>query len=232
MADNHDRRDDRQRMERTDRRREDWSADYGRFGSDFGGHGRASHRGGGGTDFGTSQTYRGFGGYGRYGRGQNERFWDREADEASAWFGDEDAERPHRMDNIHAGEGRHRGRGPRGYTRPDERIREDVNDRLTEDPYVDASDIEVTVSGGEVTLSGTVDSRNARRRAEDIAEGVPGVRHVQNDIRASRPGADRASGTRTTGAGASAMAGLGSGGRDAETGSDTGGAGRVSTSRS
>ncbi|HYC03672.1 MAG TPA: BON domain-containing protein [Azospirillaceae bacterium] len=76
-----------------------------------------------------------------------------------------------------------RGRGPRGYVRSDERIREDVADRLTADPYVDASDIDVTVSQGEVTLSGQVDRREARRRAEDIAEAVSGVRHVRNDLR-------------------------------------------------
>lgn len=90
-----------------------------------------------------------------------------------------------------AAEGRHRGRGPRGYTRSDERIREDVNDRLTDDPIVDASDIEVLVSRGEVTLNGNVDSRTAKRRAEDCADDVSGVRHVQNNLRvrdAPKPG--------------------------------------------
>ena len=80
----------------------------------------------------------------------------------------------------------HRGRGPRGYARSDERIREDVSDRLMEDPYVDASDIEVRVSGREVTLDGTVDSRHDKRRAEDIAESVAGVAHVQNNLRVRR----------------------------------------------
>jgi hypothetical protein len=80
-------------------------------------------------------------------------------------------------------EGRLRGRGPRSYTRPDQRIREDVSDWLTEDPHIDASDIEVTVESGEVTLSGTVMSRPVKRRVEDIAESVPGVKHVQNNLR-------------------------------------------------
>ncbi|HVL73223.1 MAG TPA: BON domain-containing protein [Beijerinckiaceae bacterium] len=83
----------------------------------------------------------------------------------------------------------HRGRGPRGYARSAERIREDVSDRLTDDPYVDASDIEIKVSGTEVTLTGTVDSREARRRAEDLAERVVGVTHVQNNLRVRQPGA-------------------------------------------
>jgi BON domain len=77
----------------------------------------------------------------------------------------------------------HRGRGPKGWRRSDQRIAKDVNDHLTDDPDVDASDIEVRVEDGEVTLSGTVDSRFARRRAEDLTEDVRGVGHVQNNLR-------------------------------------------------
>lgn len=84
--------------------------------------------------------------------------------------------------------GEHRGRGPRGYRRSDERIREDVNDRLSDDGFVDASDIEVTVSNGEVTLSGTVSNRAQKRRAEDIADMVSAVSNVQNNIRVAQGG--------------------------------------------
>ena len=80
----------------------------------------------------------------------------------------------------------YRGRGPRGYARSDERIREDVSDRLMDNPHVDASDIEVRVSGREVTLDGTVESRHDKRRAEDIAESIAGVAHVQNNLRVRR----------------------------------------------
>ncbi len=113
-----------------------------------------------------------------YGRGYGEErgFWDRASDEVASWFGDEEAERRRRQDH-------HRGRGPRNYTRSSDRIREDVSDRLTDDWRVDASDIEVTVSGTEVTLSGTVSDREQRRRAEDIAESVSGITHVQNNLR-------------------------------------------------
>lgn len=82
----------------------------------------------------------------------------------------------------------HRGRGPRGYRRSDERIAEDLHKQLTDDSAVDAREIEVVVSGGEVSLSGTVDDRVARRRAEDIAESVSGVVHVANHIRIRQPG--------------------------------------------
>ncbi len=76
-----------------------------------------------------------------------------------------------------------RGLGPKNYARSDDRIREDVCDDLTEDPVLDASEIEVKVANGEVTLSGTVDDRDEKRRAEDDAEQIIGVRHVQNNLR-------------------------------------------------
>jgi hypothetical protein len=77
----------------------------------------------------------------------------------------------------------HRGRGPKGYRRSDERIKEDVNDRLSDDYYLDASDVEVTVTNTEVTLTGTVNNRNDKRRAEDLAESVSGVSNVENRLR-------------------------------------------------
>src|SRR3712207_6478486 len=80
-------------------------------------------------------------------------------------------------------QGLHRGRGPKGYKRSDERIHEDVCERLTEDPMIDASNVEVEVKNGEVTLSGTVSSRGLKRRAEDLAELASGVGHVQNNLR-------------------------------------------------
>lgn len=82
--------------------------------------------------------------------------------------------------------GPHRGVGPKNYTRADQRIHEDVCDRLTEDPHIDARDIEVRVKDGEISLAGTVDSRRTRRRAEDLAEQVLGATHVQNDLRVAR----------------------------------------------
>jgi hypothetical protein len=132
--------------------------------------------------------YEGYGGYrpsgGPYGsggardrgyNGDRRDWWDRASDEVMSWFGDEDAARRRRQD--------YRGRGPQNYTRSDDRIREDVNDNLTEDWGVDASNVTVTVSNGEVTLEGTVATRLQKRRAEDCAEDVSGVKHVQNNLR-------------------------------------------------
>jgi hypothetical protein len=79
----------------------------------------------------------------------------------------------------------HRGRGPRNYQRSDQAIYEDVCELLTKDERIDASDIEVSVANGEVTLSGTVRSRTSKRRATQIADDVRGVQDVHNQIRVS-----------------------------------------------
>ncbi|MFL5686351.1 MAG: BON domain-containing protein [Chloroflexota bacterium] len=79
--------------------------------------------------------------------------------------------------------GQFAGRGPKGYQRSDERIREDVSDRLTEHGDLDASGIEVEVSQGVVTLTGFVDDRWGKRLAEDVVEQVAGVHDVMNQLR-------------------------------------------------
>jgi hypothetical protein len=83
-------------------------------------------------------------------------------------------------------EGPHRGRGPRGYQRSDERIHEEVCDRLAAHGEVDASDIEVKVESGEVTLTGNVPDRHTKRLAERVAESVRGVVDVHNQIRLAK----------------------------------------------
>ena len=75
------------------------------------------------------------------------------------------------------------GRGPKGYQRSDERIKEQVSDRLMDDNDIDATEILVDVKNGEVTLTGTVNTRHEKRLAEDAAEQTPGVREVQNHLR-------------------------------------------------
>lgn len=85
--------------------------------------------------------------------------------------------------------GQYAGRGPRSYKRTDSRIEEDINDRLTQHPMIDASDIEVSVQNGEVTLRGHVETRDAKRLAEDVAEGVFGAKDVNNQIRIKQRGA-------------------------------------------
>ncbi|CAN7293962.1 BON domain-containing protein [Phenylobacterium sp. LjRoot219] len=121
-------------------------------------------------------------------------FLQRAGERISSWFrGDprgRDDEReapPSYRQNLGREAGRpdrgHRGIGPKGYQRTDERISDEVHDRLTEDPWLDASNIEVAVKDGEVTLSGHVENREAKHRAERLIEDLFGVRHVQNNLR-------------------------------------------------
>jgi osmotically-inducible protein OsmY len=133
---------------------------YGRYGSSYGG---------------------GYYGSQRQDEQQDRGWWDKTTDEVSSWFGDDEAERRREQDRRR--EGQHRGKGPKGYQRSDERIKDDINDRLSDDAFVDAGNIEVTVVNGEVTLTGTVSDRSEKRRAEDIADDVSGVKNVEVRLR-------------------------------------------------
>jgi osmotically-inducible protein OsmY len=86
------------------------------------------------------------------------------------------------------------GRGPKGYQRSDDRIKEQLSDRLMDDDDIDATEISIDVKNGEVTLTGTVNSREEKRAAEDIAEQSPGVREVQNHLRVSHDSSSAQSG--------------------------------------
>ena len=90
--------------------------------------------------------------------------------------------------------GPYAGRGPKGYRRSDERIHEDICERLTEHPSIDASDIEVSVHDGDVTLSGRVESRAIKHLTEAMTETVSGVKEVHNHLRVSTQ--DSGSGSR------------------------------------
>jgi len=82
--------------------------------------------------------------------------------------------------------GQHRGKGPKGYQRSDDRIKEMISERLRDDPQIDPSEVTVTVQGGKVTLEGTVDSRQVKNAIEEIAEQYGN--DVQNNLRVQRAG--------------------------------------------
>lgn len=79
--------------------------------------------------------------------------------------------------------GAFQGVAPRTYRRSDRAIHEDVCTWLTEDEWIDATDVEVEVRDSVVHLRGTVSDRAAKRRADDIAHAVPGVHDVMNELR-------------------------------------------------
>jgi len=134
-----------------------------------------------------------------------DRSWDRGSDRA--WSGTDYSSRGYSAVNSNLGntsagfgndmgrnqtgrpQGQFSGKGPKGYQKSDERLQEDICERLTEHGEIDASEIEVKVQQGEITLSGTVQDRESKRLAEDIAESCSGVKEVHNQIRVNRSGA-------------------------------------------
>ena len=89
--------------------------------------------------------------------------------QARAWTGQERRQEP--RDGI-AGEG-----GARLRRKPDESLAQEI---LISDPELDATDVEVVVEGGAVTLIGEVEHPDAKLLAEELTESVAGVRLVHN----------------------------------------------------
>jgi osmotically-inducible protein OsmY len=76
----------------------------------------------------------------------------------------------------------------------DERIQGDVSNRLAAELLAQAAQIQVDVTHGEVTLAGTVETSEARRRAENVAGSIAGVVSVMNNLRVRQPGGTGATG--------------------------------------
>jgi hypothetical protein len=209
-----DYRDDFGPDERDRGRGQGWGRGYG-YAYGAGGEYRNDRRSGGGWDdyaregdrardwntggsfgFGPEETVEGRGSYGfgsaygqgdlgsdRAGRGDwRDTDWvaNRPARGRARWAGD--------WGEVggNASTGSYAGRGPKDYRRSDDRIREEICDVLTDDPGLDAFDVSVKVESGEVTLMGLVSTREQKRRAEEDAERVSGVRDVINQLRVNR----------------------------------------------
>jgi hypothetical protein len=82
--------------------------------------------------------------------------------------------------------------GPKGYQRSDERLCEDISERLMQAEHIDSSDVSVEVKGAKVVLEGTVPSRHMKHAIEDLVDACPGVQDIDNRIRVvsgrERPG--------------------------------------------
>lgn len=173
-----------------------------------------------GTDFEYGANY-------RYGSGpydRNRSWTDRESsgrDYGRESYGREDYGREQgREETLTEKVGRFFGMGPKGYRRSDERIREDISERLEDHPEIDATNIEIQVREGEVTLTGSVDNRRSKRLAEDVAEQCRGVKDVHNQIRVTTetssmmPGGTTTSTTGTETTGRRGATGTGTSGTD------------------
>lgn len=89
---------------------------------------------------------------------------------------------------------------PKGYTRSDERIKDDVCEHLYHANDIDLSDVSIETRNGTLILEGTVPERRMKHRIEDIAEQCIGVSDVENRIRVSRGESFRAQGQDNAGA--------------------------------
>lgn len=147
----------------------------------IGGYGAIGDRGSGymgpsmGEGYGTSSGYgtgAGYGGSGGYGQQYGHH------DDDASGYGRQAQSGGYGQ----PGQQSHRGRGPKSYSRSDERIIEDINERLTHADDIDASEIEVRCENGKVTLEGSVEHRWMKHRAEDIAESCSGVKDIDNRI--------------------------------------------------
>lgn len=76
----------------------------------------------------------------------------------------------------------YRGKGPKGYKRSSERIREEACEILTRSHDLDASNIDVVIQDDILVLDGEVSSRHDKRLAEDLVENISGVRDVHNHL--------------------------------------------------
>jgi BON domain-containing protein len=154
------------RSMRSSEGRGDWDQEAG---GGFWGQGAGGGQGIGGSGSWRQEQSRDWGGQNRHqghGHGPSGQGVDRGFSAAGSWMA-----------------GPHSGRGPQGYQRSDARIEEDVCEHLTHHGMLDATGIQVQVEKGEVTLTGTVESRQAKRLAEDILDGISGVRDIHNQLR-------------------------------------------------
>lgn len=82
----------------------------------------------------------------------------------------------------------------RGEDRQDDQLAQAINDQLLNEGALDGKKIQVHVSAGEATLTGDVDSQEARDRAGAIAAAVNGVDYVINNLRVGQEGTTGATG--------------------------------------
>jgi BON domain len=100
-------------------------------------------------------------------------------------------------------------RGPKGYQRSDERLKEDISERLMEAAHIDSSEVSVDVRGAKVILDGIVPDRRMKHAIEDLVDACPGVQDIDNRVRvgSSLPQAGGPSGTSPAGTPSATVAG-------------------------
>lgn len=121
----------------------------------------------------SDQVRRGVGWRDEMGREVGEFFDDDYAEQRSDW-------NERRMRDIRRSM---RGRGPSPVISDDERVRDQICRRMSDDDDLDAEDVRIHVHHGQVTLDGVVEDASERRHAERCAQSVRGVRRIRNHLR-------------------------------------------------
>jgi osmotically-inducible protein OsmY len=152
---------------------------YSQGGSTYGSYGRSGSTGSDSSRYGSSN-------YGSsYNSGSN---WSNQ----SGTYGDNSGS------YGSASRGQYVGKGPKNWRRSDDRVKEDVCEYLERSAMIDASDVDITVAEGVVTLTGTVPDRQMKRMCEDEIENLPGVKDVNNQLRVNRESSSSDSSSRST----------------------------------
>lgn len=153
------------------------------IGSGFGGYnqgfgGTQGQWAGGQGDWGGGQGNWGQGSQGNFGQGSRYSGYGQD-------FGQQSGGQGQYGYGSQGGMGRDR-QGVKGYTRSDERIKDDVCERLYNEGRIEVRDVSVEVTDGKVMLEGTVPNRHMKHQIEDIVDQCIGVKEVENHIRVSR----------------------------------------------
>ncbi len=102
--------------------------------------------------------------------------------------------------------------GPKGYQRSDERLKEDISERLMESHHIDSSDVSIDVHGAKVVLDGTVPSRHMKHAIEDLVDACPGVQDIDNRVRVANQNMRQSQGSPSQSlTGSSTSTGIGTG---------------------
>jgi hypothetical protein len=154
----------------------------GRFGQgNFGqgGYGQGGY-GQGGSGYGQGGYGQGSFGQGSYGQGSYGQNPSGQGSFGQGAYGGQE------WGSSHGSGGQRHGRGPKGYKRSDERLKEDISERLMQSYQIDAAEVSVEVQNGKVTLDGSVPERRMKHMIEDLVDDCPGVQDIDNRVRVAR----------------------------------------------
>jgi osmotically-inducible protein OsmY len=121
-----------------------------------------------------------------YGQPQGQRYSQPSGSQYDSRQGQQFRQQPYGNDRYSGYPDTHARRfttGPKGYQRSDERLKEDISERLMESHHIDSSDVSVEVRGAKVVLEGTVPSRHMKHAIEDLVDACPGVQDIDNRVR-------------------------------------------------